>query len=199
MGTAMSSETVNAMCSGQALLGGAAAIDPSSPAMGAGSVCGFVSPQALVDELKVRARVRLNRARREGAAGSATLRDHLHQAAREVGFAGWEQARRGLGALAAPGDDMGSFWHVPRSGILLHIWFSEYAQARSVLAQLADGFLLPYRRQCFIVQAPFIEALGLNSADPAWAAIGRDLVAAYGTPAWRALVWQRLHAPVGAF
>ena len=143
--------------------------------------------------------MRLNRARREGAAGSATLRDHLHQAAREVGFAGWEQARRVLGALAAPGDDMGSFWHVPRSGILLHIWFSEYAQARSVLAQQADGFLLPYRRQCFIVQAPFIEALGLNPADPAWVAIGRDLVAAYGTPAWRALAWQRLHAPVGAF
>ncbi|MEN2429296.1 hypothetical protein [Comamonas sp. F1-6] len=94
---------------------------------------------------------------------------------------------------------MGSFWHVPRSGILLHIWFSEYAQARSVLAQQADGFLLPYRRQCFIVQAPFIEALGLNPADPAWAAIGRDLVAAYGTPAWRALAWQRLRAPVGAF
>ncbi|WP_347612982.1 hypothetical protein, partial [Comamonas thiooxydans] len=135
----------------------------------------------------------------EGAAGSATLRDHLHQAAREVGFAGWEQARRVLGTLAAPGDDMGSFWHVPRSGILLHIWFSEYAQARSVLAQQADGFLLPYRRQCFIVQAPFIEALGLNPADPSWVAIGRDLVAAYGTPAWRALAWQRLNAPVGAF
>lgn len=195
----MSSETVNAMSSGQALLGGAAAIDPSGSATGAGSVSGFVSPQALVDELKVRARVRLNRARREGAAGSATLRDHLHQAAREVGFAGWEQARRVLGVLAAPGDDMGSFWHVPRSGILLHIWFSEYAQARSVLAQQADGFLLPYRRQCFIVQAPFIEALGLNPADPAWVAIGRDLVAAYGTPAWRALAWQRLQAPVGAF
>ncbi|MEN2429295.1 hypothetical protein [Comamonas sp. F1-6] len=99
----MSSETVNAMCSGQALLGGAAAIDPSSPAMGAGSVCGFVSPQALVDELKVRARVRLNRARRKGAAGSASLRDHLHQAAREVGFAGWEQARRLLGGAGGTG------------------------------------------------------------------------------------------------
>ena len=195
----MSSETVNAMSSGQALLGGDAAIDPSGSATGAGSVSRFLSQQVLVDEIKVRARVRLSRARRDGAAGSTTLRDHLHQAAREVGFAGWEQARRVLGALAAPGDDMGSFWHVPRSGILLHIWFSEYAQARNVLAQQADGFLLPYRRQCFIVQAPFIEALGLKPADPAWAAIGRDLVAAYGTPAWRALAWQRLHAPVGAF
>lgn len=195
----MSSETVNAMSSGQALPAGAAAIDPPGPAMGASSAAERLSPHALIDEIKVRARVRLSRARREGAAGSTSLRDHLHQAAREAGFAGWEQARRVLGALAAPGDDMGSFWHVPRSGILLHIWFSEYAQARSVLAQQVDGFLLPYRRQCFIVQAPFIEALGLNPADPAWAVIGRDLVAAYGTPAWRSLAWQRLHAPAGAF
>ena len=195
----MSGASVNVMSSGQALPAGAAAIDPSGPAMGASAVSGFLPPQALVDEIKVRARVRLSHARRDGAVGSATLRDYLHQAAREVGFAGWEQARRVLGAQAAPGDDMGSFWHVPRSGILLHIWFSEYAQARSVLAQQADGFLLPYRRQCFIVQAPFIEALGLKPADPAWAAIGRDLVAAYGTPAWRALAWQRLNAPAGAF
>ncbi|UUC94900.1 hypothetical protein [Comamonas sp. C11] len=195
----MSSETANSMRSGQALSAGAAAIGHSGPAMEAGSVAEFISPQTLVDEIKVRARVRLSRARREGTGGSATLRDHLHQAAREVGFAGWEQARRVLGAQAAPGDDMGSFWHVPRSGILLHIWFSEHAQACSVLAQQADGFLLPYRRQCFIVQAPFIEALGLNPADPAWAVIGRDLVAAYGAPAWRALAWQRLHAPAGAF
>lgn len=195
----MSSEAVNAMSSGQMLSAGAAAIDPPGPAMRASFAAESVSPQALVDEIKVRARVRLSRARREGVAGSATLRDHLHQAAREVGFAGWEQARLVLGALAAPGGDMGSFWHVPRSGILLHIWFSEYAQARSVLAQQADGFLLPYRRQCFIVQAPFIEALGLNPVDPAWAVIGRDLVAGYGTPAWRALAWQRLNAPAGAF
>lgn len=195
----MSSEAVNAMSTGQALPDGAAVIGHSGPVVEAGSVAEFVSPQTLGNEIKVRARVRLSRARREGAAGSTTLRDHLHQAAREVGFANWEQARRVLGALAAPGDDMGSFWHVPRSGILLHIWFSEYAQARSVLAQQADGFLLPYRRQCFIVQAPFIEALGLNPVDPAWAVIGRDLVAAYGTPAWRTLAWQRLHAPAGAF
>ncbi len=72
--------------------------------VGAGSVCGFVSPQALVDELKVRARVRLNRARRKGAAGSASLRDHLHQAAREVGFAGVGSRRgRVLGGAGGTG------------------------------------------------------------------------------------------------
>ena len=157
------------------------------------------STEALVDELKVRARVRLNRARREGSAGTMRLRDALHEVAREVGFKDWEHARKVLGGLAVLGDDMGDFWHVPRTGILLHHWFSDYAQARAVLDQVHTGFLLPYRRQFFIVQAPFIEAMGLNSDDPAWVDAERDLVAAYGGVAWRALAWRRLQAPADCF
>ena len=149
--------------------------------------------QALVDELKVRARVRLNRARREGQAGASRLRDALHEVAREAGFTDWEHGRHVLSGLAAPGEDMGGFWHAAGTGILLHIWFSTHAEAQAVLRQ-EGGFLLPYRRQCFIVQAPFIEALGLDPQDAAWAAIDHDLLAGYGADAWRALSWQRLRA-----
>ena len=157
------------------------------------------SAEAMVDELKVRARVRLNRARREGSVGTMRLRDALHEVAREVGFKDWEHARKVLGGLAVLGDDAGDFWHVPRTGILLHHWFSDYAQARVVLDQVHAGFLLPYRRQFFIVQAPFIEALGLDLGDLAWTAAGRDLAAAYGGASWRALAWQRLQAPADCF
>lgn len=62
---------------------------------------------ALVDELKVRARVRLSAARREGAAPDLKLRDCLHDAARAVGFVRWEHARRVLGGEALPG---GGLW-----------------------------------------------------------------------------------------
>ena len=155
-----------------------------------------LTEQALVDELKVRARVRLNRARREGLAGAERLRDALHDVARVHGFADWEHARRVLSGLALPGDDMGSFWHPRHTGIAPNLWFSTYAQAHAALQPMRQGFLLPYRRQCFIVQAPFVEALGVRAADSDWAAVGYDLVAAYGTPAWRALAWQRLHAPL---
>ncbi|MDR2325614.1 MAG: hypothetical protein LBE51_09485 [Acidovorax sp.] len=149
--------------------------------------------QALVDELKVRARVRLNRARREGQAGATRLRDALHAVAREAGFADWEHARHVLSGQAALGEDMGGFWHAAGTGILLHIWFSNHAEAQAALRQ-EGGFLLPYRRQCFMVQAPFIEALGLDPQDAAWASIDHDLVAGYGTEAWRVLSWQRLRA-----
>ena len=155
--------------------------------------------EAPVEELKVRARVRLNRARREGTADAQTLREHLHAVAREVGFVHWEHARQVLGGEAAPADDMGNFWHAPKTGLLLHAWFARHEEARAVLVQQRGGFLLPYRRQCFIVQAPFIEALGLEAADPAWSAIDHDLVAGYGTPAWRHLAWQRIRAPLASF
>lgn len=153
-----------------------------------------LQPEALVDELKVRARVRLNRARREGLAGATRLRDVLHEVAREAGFADWEHARHVLSGQAALGEDMGSFWHAPGTGILLHIWFASHAEGRAVIANDPGGFLLPYRCQCFMVQAPFIEALGLDPQHAAWAAIDHDLVGGYGSEAWRFLSWQRLRA-----
>lgn len=158
-----------------------------------------MTPREPLDELKVRARVRLNHARRDGSASATTLRDQLHLAAREVGFAHWEQARQVLSGQSTPTDDMGTFWHAPKTGLLLHLWFARHDEAATVFAAQRKGFVLPYRRQCFIVQAPFIEALGLDAADPAWQALGHDLVAGYGTPAWRHLAWQRVRAPLAFF
>ena len=70
------------------------------------------------EELKVRARVRLNRARREGKHYTRSLGDHLQAAAREIGFLHWDHARRVLGGTAAADEDMGDFWHAPRTGLL---------------------------------------------------------------------------------
>lgn len=142
---------------------------------------------ALVEELKVRARVQRSAARRAGDAAAPRLRDGLHDASRAVGFAHCEHARAVLGGLARAGEDMGSFWHAPRTGIGPNLWFARHDEARAVLQQTPHGFLLPYRRQCFVVREHFIAALGLDPADPAWAAAGHDLVQAYGSAPWLAL------------
>lgn len=148
----------------------------------------------LVDELKVRARLRVNAARRDGDAPALRLKDTLHAAAREVGFLHWEHGRRVLGGLATAGDDMGGFWHSPDCTGLLSQWFASHAAARAALAQAPGHRLLPYRRQCVLVQPEFVAVLGLDPQDPAWDAAGHDLVAAYGQPAWLHLAWQRLTA-----
>ncbi|OOG47404.1 hypothetical protein [Polaromonas sp. A23] len=155
---------------------------------------------ALLDELKTRARLRLNAARREDAdSDGIRLRHCLNQVAREVGFAHWEHARAVLGGLATREDDMGTFWHAPRTGILLNLWLARYEQARAALEADPAAFLLPYRRQFMVVQGHFIEALGVDANHPAWAETAHDLVAAYGGSAWLELAGQRLRAPRSSF
>lgn len=162
---------------------------------------------ALLTELKVRARLRLN-ARRDADPG-LRLRDCLGLVAREVGFANWEQARKVLGGEAAPGDDMGTFWHAPRCSGLLNPWFSKLAEARAALAAATDdgppggtaglAVLLPYRRQFVLAGEDFLRELGLDPHDGAWASAQHDLTQAYGGGAWQALALARLKAPPTTF
>ena len=155
---------------------------------------------ALLDELKTRARLRLNAARRgETGPGEMRLRHCLNQVAREVGFGQWEHARAVLGGLAAREDDMGTFWHAPRTGMLLNLWLARYEVAQAALKDDPRAFLLPYRRQFMVVQADFIEELGMDASHPAWAGTAHDLVAAYGGGAWLLLAGQRLKAPRSSF
>jgi hypothetical protein len=156
---------------------------------------------AAVTELKTRARFRLNGARRDNGATAADLklRDCLQQVARDVGFQHWEHARRVLGGLAAPGEDLGTFWHAPRSGILLNEWFARAAEAHAAHQRQPAAFLLPYRRQFVLVQADFVRELGVDPRHPAWQGIGNDLVRGYGSPAWLALADARLRAPPDTF
>ena len=149
-----------------------------------------------IDELKTRARLRLNRARADEPA--LQLRDCLVAVARDVGFADWEHARRVLGGSARNGNDLGTFWYAPRCATLLNEWFSEYGQARESLERSRGSFLLPYARQFVVVLDDFVRELGMDPAQPAWAECGRDLVVGYGTPAWQRLCADRLRATRGA-
>jgi len=153
----------------------------------------------LLMELKTRARLQLNTARREGLDTHLRLSHCLNQAARDVGFANWDHGCRVLGGQAVPADDMGAFWHAPRCSTLLNLWFADYAQARSALASEPGTYLLPYRRQFIVADDDFILELGLDPDDAAWSRAGRDLVSAYGTDAWLTLGFQRLAAPRSMF
>jgi hypothetical protein len=145
-----------------------------------------------LDELKVRARVRLNGARRAGAGEERKLRHCLDEVAREAGFAHWEHARHVLSGQAMAGEDMGAFWHAPGCDALLNEWFADLAAARAALRQ--GRYLLPFRRQYVVVEAPYIRELGLDPDHAAWAAAGADLVSAYGTAAWATLASARMRA-----
>lgn len=167
------------------------------------------SPQALVAELKVRARLGLKalragdtrlleRARRGGHRQNDPaewrLGHCLTLVARSLGFADWDQARRVLGGHAQTGDDLGAFWHAKACDRLLNHWFADLERARECLRQPGpQRVLLPYRRQFVVVEEPYLHEIGLNLQHLS-SGVGLDLVQAYGSPAWRALCWQRLQA-----
>ncbi|MBK9129741.1 MAG: hypothetical protein IPM13_18445 [Phycisphaerales bacterium] len=58
----------------------------------------------------------------------------------------------------------------------LNRWFADHAEAKVSLVR-DGGYLLPFRTQCFVAEAPPIELLGLAPDDPDWGAVGFDLVA----------------------
>ena len=164
--------------------------------------------QALVAELKTRARLRLNASRKadahaaahaaaEAAPADPRLRDCLTLVSRELGFQNWDQARRVLGGGAVRGDDLGAFWHAPRCNGLLSHWFASHEQAREALAAGSHRVLLPYRRQFVVVDEHYLRELGLAIDDPAWGPMGRDPVAGYGSAGWVSLCRRRLAATRG--
>ena len=153
----------------------------------------------LLTELKTRARIRLNAARRDDDATDLRLRDVLVAVSREAGFMDWDHARKVLGGGAVEGDDMGTFWHAPRCTMLFNEWFGAYTPARETQGAKPGSFLLPYGRQYVVAQDEFIRELGLDPADPSWAQVRRDLVRGYGRPDWLALACLRLRAPPETF
>jgi hypothetical protein len=113
------------------------------------------------------------------AAGSIQRKHCLATVALEHGFASWEHARQvltggdsdeGFGKLLA-GQGRGAF---------LNHWFSTYEEARAVHLDLrataGTRYLLAFQRQCFITEAGYIEALGLDPEDTDWRSIDWDWV-----------------------
>ncbi len=70
-------------------------------------------------------------------------------------------------------EDAGALWYPPTLDVFLNRWFTSYEEARRVLDS-EGGYLLPYKRQFFVCEAPAIKAMGLDPEDPDWERVGRD-------------------------
>lgn len=62
-----------------------------------------------------------------------------------------------------------------KTSFYLNAWFVTYAEARDALAR-EGRFLFPYRNQFVVCEAGLLQALGIDTKDPDWQAIGRDWV-----------------------
>jgi hypothetical protein len=103
---------------------------------------------------------------------------YLDLLAREAGHEDWptlnQQLRAQLGAL----DDIAEteLYKFNASEFNLNVWFPSYEEAREYLDTHHGFYLLQFKGNCFLAQAPHIIDIGLEPKDPDWERIGWDWV-----------------------
>ncbi|MBN8227073.1 hypothetical protein JYK02_06060 [Corallococcus macrosporus] len=93
--------------------------------------------------------------------------------AREAGHATWAELKQTVEDGPRTLDTRAFFRKV--HAVFLNRWFSTYEEAaRSRETQ--GGFLFPFGAQCFVCEADFLQALGIDPRDADWERMGRDWV-----------------------
>ncbi|MEO8098916.1 MAG: hypothetical protein ABI811_14535 [Acidobacteriota bacterium] len=107
------------------------------------------------------------------AALVSVRRSHcLEVIAREFGFPNWPAAKKTLAGRECA-EEFGAILCPKSCGAHFNLWYKTYAEAAEMRAS-NNGYLLAYRRQYVVVDRYYIESLGLDPADPDWAAMGFD-------------------------
>ncbi|MCI0625990.1 MAG: hypothetical protein L0387_30835 [Acidobacteria bacterium] len=94
--------------------------------------------------------------------------------AAELGFSSWAQAK-GMITGEREAEEFGTLLCPRKCGGHINRWYKSYDEAASV-RKVCRGYLLAYRRQCFVVDRYYIESLGLDPEDADWKAISFDWV-----------------------
>ncbi|MEM7442104.1 MAG: hypothetical protein AAF414_02115 [Pseudomonadota bacterium] len=105
---------------------------------------------------------------------NAVRRRHcLTVLANELGFDGWPAlAHATVDGEAA---DFGTFLHPPNVWAHWNIWCATYEEAKAIREE-HGGYLLCYKHQFLVVDADYVDTMGVPSTDPDWDRIGRDWV-----------------------
>ena len=139
--------------------------------------------------LRLRALPELRRASAEEVAAFASRAQRKHclaAVAREAGFQGWDHATRVLGGDEGE-PDQGELLCPREAASFLNQWFASYGEAREA-HRAQGGYLLGYRRQCFIAGRDYVAStLGLDPDDADWIALGFDWIRPRSAPARRSL------------
>lgn len=91
------------------------------------------------------------------------IKDALDIISKEKGFSSWKELRNSLD----------TFWYEKSSPFLTE-WFTTHAEANSYLSK-KQGYLLTYKGQYFVVDADYIEFIGIDPSADIWKSIGHDV------------------------
>ena len=98
-------------------------------------------------------------------------RDCLAAVASELGFTSWREAK--LVLTGADAQNYGTLLCLLKGTGHLNLWFKTREEAIQAQNQ-TGGWLLAYRHQFFLVERSYIESLGLDPDDSAWAVLHFD-------------------------
>jgi hypothetical protein len=114
-----------------------------------------------------------------GRRDAIRLKHALAVIASELGYPSWTACKRRLELPANSRVNTERFFESrtgePSGAAYLNRWFARYDDARASL-ESEGGYLFPFRHQFFICEPGFLEARGIDPADPDWERIGRDWV-----------------------
>ncbi|WP_051680627.1 hypothetical protein [Vibrio rhizosphaerae] len=106
-----------------------------------------------------------------------SINKYLELLAKEAGYIDWSTMAQVIKVEDHIDDTEAT--ELYRSGVSepnLNVWCPTYDDAKAYLDTHKGFYLLQFKGQCFLAQAPHIEGLGLNPQDPDWEKIGRDWV-----------------------
>src|SRR6266478_2811248 len=118
-----------------------------------------------IRELKTRAEILHRRLQTEDPKTEIRRADCLKKIAAELGFPSWPAAKKAING-EGPVEDFGTLLY-PRHCASLNLWYKTYDEAAAV-REAKNGYLLAYRRHYLVVDGYYLEALGLDPADPDW-------------------------------
>lgn len=112
-------------------------------------------------------------------------RHALARVASALGCRGWPHLKAVL--EGTPIADKGTLMYRP-SPAYWNIWSASYEEAVAIRAE-HGGYLLPFRQQFFVAEAPYVAWMGGEPEADEWRVLGRDWVkpSPEGHAAWRRL------------
>lgn len=117
--------------------------------------------------------------KKDPIAENAQLKHALLVIAIERGFSSWVSLKNYFTTT-------GQTKFIPRGGFF-NQWFVSYKEAKKILLESPDKFLLPYQEQFFLCESGYIDFLGLDSHAKDWQLIGNNWLEPTDLQAWERL------------
>ncbi len=130
-----------------------------------------------INSLKIRAKLLQKLKKKSGQ--SMQLKDALQSVAKASGYSSWRE-------LSANFEETEIF-NPHQWSSQWKTWYASHHEALTHL-QSVDGYLLPYRKQFFVCDIDYVEALGISANDIDLLAIGRDWSKPQDQVAWKRVV-----------